>query len=112
IARLVDLRPHVIELDPLSFEQVPPYALWTPHAGIVRALSEGLKRASGVSALAAHSFRHLTERALNSAQPLATITAAVDESEKLVAKIAAAIDALDDADGALCSDIPGAEKES
>jgi hypothetical protein len=94
LARLVNLRPHVVELEPLSFEQVPPYAQWMPHAGVVRALSEGLKRAGGAGSLATHSFRHLTERALKSPQPLATITAAVDESEAMLSKIAASMDSV------------------
>ena len=93
LARLVELRPHVPQLDPLSFEQVPPYSLWPPHAGMVRSLCDALQRAGGTAALAMHPFRHLTERALNSPQPLATITAAVDESEALLAKIASALGA-------------------
>jgi predicted DNA-binding WGR domain protein len=94
LARLVELKPHGVELDPLAFEQVPPYGLWTPHAEIVRALSAGLKRINGKPSLAEHSFRHLTTQALTSPQPLATITSEANESEKLLAKIGAAIEAL------------------
>lgn len=96
LTRLVDLRAHAVELDPLAFEQVPAYALWSPHAEIVRSLSAGLKRIGGKASLAEHSFRHLTAQALASPQPLATITAAADESEKLLAKISAALEALGD----------------
>ncbi len=94
LARLIELRGHAVELDPLAFEQVPPYAVWSPHAGIVRALSAGLKRIGGHAALAEHSFRHLSARALTAPQPLAAITAVADESEKLLAKITAALEAL------------------
>ncbi len=94
LARLIELKAERVDLDPLAFEQVPPFSLWTPHAEVVRALSAGLKRINGQPALAAHSFRHLTTAALTSPQPLATITSAANESEKLLAKIGAALDAL------------------
>lgn len=94
LARLVALRAHAVELDPLAFEQVPPYATWTPHAEIVRSLSAALKRIGGKASLAEHSFRHLTERALTSPQPLATITAAADESGKLLGRITTSLEAL------------------
>jgi predicted DNA-binding WGR domain protein len=95
-ARLVELGSQQVELDPLAFEQVPAYDLWTPHAEIVRALSAGLKRIGGKASLAQHSFRHLTEKALTSPQPLAAITAAAAESEKLLAKLTTALEALGD----------------
>ena len=94
LARLIELRAHAADLDPLAFEQVPPYAAWSPHAEIVRSLSAGLKRIGGHASLAEHSFRHLSARALTAPQPLAAITAAADESEKLLAEIAAALESL------------------
>jgi predicted DNA-binding WGR domain protein len=94
LARLIELRPQAVDLDPLAFEQVPPYAVWAPHAEVVRSLSAGLKRVGGKASLAEHSFRHLSARALTSPQPLATIAASADESEKLLAKISAALEAL------------------
>ncbi len=94
LARLIELRAHTVELDPLAFEQVPSYAMWTPHAEIIRSLSTGLKRIDGGTSFAEHSFRHLSERALTSPQPLATITAAVSESETLLAKTTAPLEAL------------------
>ena len=96
LERLVDLRSHAVDLDPLTFEQVPPYALWRPHAGVVRSLSTALRRLGGDGTLARHSFRHLTERALTSPQPLATITAAADESDALLAKIGRALSGADE----------------
>lgn len=97
LLRLIELRPALVELDPLAFEQVPPYGLWSPHAEIVRALSAGLQRINGEPALARHSFRHLTERALTSPQPLAAISAAADTSERLLARITAALESVADA---------------
>jgi predicted DNA-binding WGR domain protein len=96
LRRLVELRPHAVELDPLAFESVPGYPAWAPHAEIIRALSAGLKRIGDRPSLAEHSFRHLTDRALTGPQPLATITAAVDESVKLVNQMRKALEALGD----------------
>jgi predicted DNA-binding WGR domain protein len=94
LARLVELRDATVSLDPLAREQVPPYALWNPHAELVRSLSAALVRTNGTPSLAAHSFRRLTGRALTGPQPLATITAAADECERRLAKIGVALDAL------------------
>jgi len=96
LVRLVELHDQVVELDPLAFEQVPPYPVWLPHAEIVRSLSAGLKRIGGRASLAQHSFRHLTEKALTGSQPLAAITSAVDESMQLLTKIGSALEALGD----------------
>ncbi|MEJ1971149.1 MAG: AAA domain-containing protein [Lacunisphaera sp.] len=94
LARLVELRDAAIELDPLAREQVPSYALWTPHAELLRSLSAALGRIGRTPSLATHSFRHLTDRALTAPQPLATITAAVDECERLLQRLDPALDAL------------------
>jgi hypothetical protein len=96
LARLVELSAHQVELDPLAFETVPPYSVWAPHAEVVRALSAGLRRIGGKASLAEHPFRHLTENALASPQPLAAITSAAAESEKLLAQLTAALEALGD----------------
>ena len=96
LARLVELHTQIVDLEPLAFEQVPTYASWTPHAEIVRSLSAGLKRVGGRGSLAGHSFRHLSERALTGPQPLATITAAVDESTALLARITTSLETLGD----------------
>ncbi len=97
LARLVELRDAAAPLDPLARELVPPYALWSPHAELVRSLSAALARINGVPAFAAHTFRRLTERALVGPQPLATITAAADESERRLAAIGKVLDALGEA---------------
>jgi predicted DNA-binding WGR domain protein len=96
LGRLVDLHAQQVELDPVSFEQVPAYGLWQPNAEIVRALAAGLRRLGGTASLSAHSFRHLTERVLTDPHPLATITAAVAESESLLGKLTAALEPLGD----------------
>ena len=99
LARLVALRDAAVELTPVQFEQVPGYTQWEPHAEIVRSLSSGLRRLGGAKTLAEHSFRHLTQAALESPRPIATITASVDESDKLLAKI-------DQAVSAFCDEVP------
>lgn len=96
LARLIELRDSSVELDPLAREQVPPYALWSPHAELLRSLAAALGRISRTPALARHSFRHLTERALAAPQPLAAITAAVDECERLLGRLDPALDAVGD----------------
>lgn len=91
LARLVELRDAHVDLDPLAREQVPPYGLWPAHAELVRSVSAAIARISGATALALHPFRHLTERALASPQPLAAITAATDEAAKLAGRLDAAL---------------------
>jgi len=91
LARLIELRPHRVDLDALTLEQVPAYAQWEPAAAVVKALADGLRRLGGPRTLARHSFRHLPAAALTSTHPLATITAAVDESTALLRQIGEAL---------------------
>ncbi|MBE2213010.1 MAG: WGR domain-containing protein [Opitutaceae bacterium] len=96
LARLIELRPHRVDLDALTLEQVPAYAQWEPAAAVVKALADGLRRLGGARTLARHSFRHLPAAALTSTHPLATITTAVDESAALLRQIGEALAPLEE----------------
>ncbi len=87
LERLIEIRSHLVELEPQQAEQLPPYQQWLLHRETAERIAAVLVELGEEPCLARHPFRWLNGAIFEAERPLETLRQRLERAETLLDEV-------------------------